>query len=147
MWAWGADQHVRFWSRRQLHETFVHRLDLELATGEVSYVDPEVAVDAIDEFLVNMKSDGDIALRARDDRRAEFFRITSTSPVKSWGVHLERDNYELTDPGNHPDAELSGPADDVLKVLLRRCDLVRAKVTISGDPSLAEYWLSQTAFL
>ena len=33
MWAWGADQHVRFWSRRQLHETMVHRLDLELASG------------------------------------------------------------------------------------------------------------------
>jgi len=31
MWAWGLDQHVRFWSRRQLHETLVHRMDLELA--------------------------------------------------------------------------------------------------------------------
>ena len=31
MWAWGGDQHVRFWSRRQLHETLVHRMDLELA--------------------------------------------------------------------------------------------------------------------
>ena len=28
MWGWGFDQHVRFWSRRQLHETLVHRMDL-----------------------------------------------------------------------------------------------------------------------
>ena len=31
MWAWGADQHVGFWSRRQLHETLIHRIDLQLA--------------------------------------------------------------------------------------------------------------------
>ena len=32
-WTWGADQHARFWSRRQLHETGVHRADAELALG------------------------------------------------------------------------------------------------------------------
>src|SRR5438477_417709 len=25
MWAWGADQHARFWARRMLFETLVHR--------------------------------------------------------------------------------------------------------------------------
>ncbi len=54
MWAWGADQHVRFWSRRQLHETLVHRIDAELAGGLPSTVAPEVAADGIDELLVNL---------------------------------------------------------------------------------------------
>jgi hypothetical protein len=26
MWAWGPDKHARFWSRRMLHETAVHRV-------------------------------------------------------------------------------------------------------------------------
>src|SRR5262245_6194050 len=33
VWVWGADRHVRWWSRRQLHETVVHRVDAELAAG------------------------------------------------------------------------------------------------------------------
>src|SRR3954454_4414938 len=33
MWAWGADKHVRFWPRRMVHETAVHRADLAIATG------------------------------------------------------------------------------------------------------------------
>jgi uncharacterized protein (TIGR03083 family) len=31
VWAWGADQHARWWARRMLHETTVHRADAELA--------------------------------------------------------------------------------------------------------------------
>src|SRR4051812_9509978 len=30
VWAWGGDQHARFWPRRMLFETVVHRLDLDL---------------------------------------------------------------------------------------------------------------------
>jgi uncharacterized protein (TIGR03083 family) len=147
MWAWGTDQHVRFWSRRQLHETFVHRRDLELATGAASYVDPEVAFDAIDEFLANMPADRDISLRARDGRVAEFFRIRSTAPVGEWIVRLSADGYDFVDSVEEPDAELSGPADDVLMVILRRRDLADSEVTVSGDRSLVEHWLTQTAFL
>src|SRR5579863_4338239 len=46
MWAWGPDQHVRFWSRRQLHETLVHRTDLELAAHLDPSVEPVIAIDA-----------------------------------------------------------------------------------------------------
>ena len=30
MWAWGPDKHARFWPRRLLHETAVHRGDAYL---------------------------------------------------------------------------------------------------------------------
>jgi uncharacterized protein (TIGR03083 family) len=147
MWAWGADQHVRFWSRRQLHETFVHRLDLELAMDVSSYVDPVVAVDATDEFLSNLKSDGDIALRAREGHDTELLLIRSTGPDATWSAQLHRDGYDFVDTPERPDAALSGPADEVLRVLLRRSDLARADVRVSGDASLVEHWLSQSAFL
>ena len=54
MWAWGSDQHVRFWSRRQLHETLVHRFDLELSQGERPSAPAHLAADTIDEFLDNL---------------------------------------------------------------------------------------------
>jgi uncharacterized protein (TIGR03083 family) len=147
MWAWGTDQHVRFWSRRQLHETFVHRRDLELAAGAPSYVDPVVALDALDEFLANMPADRDIPLRARVGRAGELFRISSAAPLGQWNVHLRADGYDFVNSVEEPDAELSGPADDVLMVILRRRDLAHSDVTVSGDGSLVEHWLAQTAFL
>jgi uncharacterized protein (TIGR03083 family) len=146
MWAWGADQHVRFWSRRQLHETFVHRLDLEAATRTLSYIDPVIALDATDEFLANMKSDGDISLHARDGRKSEVFQISATVPLGQWSVRLGVDNYEFVDSTDTPDAELSGPASELLKALLHRGELANSDVGVTGDETLVEYWLSQTAF-
>jgi uncharacterized protein (TIGR03083 family) len=146
MWAWGTDQHVRFWSRRQLHETFVHRLDLELATGATSYVDPSVAYDATDEFLANMKADRDTVLHAREGRGTELFRISSTMPVGQWSVRLTNEGYDFVDSDDEPDAELSGSAADVLMAVLRRRDVAHSDVTVSGDNSLAQYWLTQSAF-
>ncbi|MGC2167495.1 MAG: maleylpyruvate isomerase family mycothiol-dependent enzyme [Acidimicrobiales bacterium] len=146
MWAWGVDQHVRFWSRRQLHETFVHRLDLELATGTLSVVDPDVALDAVDEFLANMVCDTDIALTARSGRGSEFLRFRSIRPEGQWSVRLHESGYEFIDSGCDPGVELSGTPGDVVNVLLRRRDLAEVAVAVSGDRSLLEYWISHTAF-
>lgn len=80
MWAWGADKHARFWPRRMLHESTVHRADAEFAVGREPDIDPAVAVDGVDEFLDNLphaayfapavtelKGDGDrIVWRAED---------------------------------------------------------------------------------
>ncbi|KJY16262.1 hypothetical protein VR46_45300, partial [Streptomyces sp. NRRL S-444] len=54
MWAWGVDQHARFWVRRMLFETLVHRADAELALGIDPHIDRVLAVDGIDEFLTNL---------------------------------------------------------------------------------------------
>jgi uncharacterized protein (TIGR03083 family) len=51
VWSWGADRRVRFWSRRQLHETVVHRVDAELALGVPILIDEDVAADGVEEFL------------------------------------------------------------------------------------------------
>ena len=54
MWAWGKDRRVTSWSRRQLHETLVHRLDMELATGGEPAALAFVASDTVAEFLDNL---------------------------------------------------------------------------------------------
>ncbi|MFF6807809.1 maleylpyruvate isomerase N-terminal domain-containing protein [Streptomyces sp. NPDC012616] len=47
-WAWGGDQHARFWARRMLFETLLHRVDAELALGRRPTVDRPLAVDGVD---------------------------------------------------------------------------------------------------
>src|SRR4029079_5099584 len=52
VWAWGPDQHARFWPRRMLFETVIHRRDAEITLhGARTSIDPAVAVDGIDEFF------------------------------------------------------------------------------------------------
>lgn len=49
---WPDDRTHGFWRRRMVHETTVHRVDVEAAAGgPVHPVDPEVALDGIDELL------------------------------------------------------------------------------------------------
>ena len=51
-WTWfGPNQTVGFWHRRMAHETAVHRYDAELAVGDVSPIDAELAVDGVDELI------------------------------------------------------------------------------------------------
>lgn len=40
-----------FWRRRQLHETTIHTLDLDGASGRTTQVAPELAADGVDEVL------------------------------------------------------------------------------------------------
>jgi uncharacterized protein (TIGR03083 family) len=46
------DQTVGFWYRRMALEAAVHRADVELASGEVTPVPDDLAVDGVDEVLV-----------------------------------------------------------------------------------------------
>src|SRR2546430_2017833 len=46
-----ADRTARFWYRRRAQETAVHRFDAQSAAGTTAAVDPELAVDGVDEFL------------------------------------------------------------------------------------------------
>jgi hypothetical protein len=137
---------VRFWARRQLHETLVHRIDLELAMGTTSSVDPAIAVDAVDEFLANVKSDRDIAVRARpnspEGESLEFHAADS----RSWRVQLTDNGYEFVDALAKPDAVLIAQPSELLGALLRRRPLERCDIVIEGDTSLVDHWLRETAF-
>jgi len=146
MWAWGADQHVRFWSRRQLHETMVHRVDLELAAQTNPFVELEVATDAIDEFLVNLKSAGSFSPKVKEIRgRNQTLRLRTTDGEGTWSIRIGDDGFLLTDDEGTADAELSGPPLDLLMVLYRRHGLEDSEVQAHGDRSLIDFWLTHSA--
>jgi uncharacterized protein (TIGR03083 family) len=147
MWAWGADQHLRFWSRRQLHETFVHRIDLELAVGRTPVVDPFVASDAIDEFLVNLESAGDFSPDVREIRGGnELIRIAATDVEGTWTIQLIDSGFRLIDSTESPHVELSGPVKELLMVLYRRQAIAEVNVAVQGDRTLIDYWIANSSF-
>lgn len=149
MWAWGVDQHVRFWARRQLHETLVHRVDLEGAMGVSSVIDPVIATDAIDEFLVNLACAAsfspDVATLVGTGEVLSF----RSDEGPSWSLRLTSGGFEFGgahgEPGRDVAATLSGPASELLVVLTRRRDLAESSCRAEGRRELIEHWLAHSA--
>lgn len=149
MWAWGADQHARFWVRRMLFETLVHRADAELALGLAPGIEPALAADGVDEFLTNLPfaaffAPGTAQLRG-DDRTIGFSR---TDGPGTWLVRLRPDGFGLDPHGTHTsaDATVRATAADLLLLLYGRLERTAAGIDTSGDEALLAHWFAHCAF-
>jgi uncharacterized protein (TIGR03083 family) len=146
MWAWGADQHARFWSRRQLHETLVHRADVELALGLEPVAEPAVVADAIDEFLVNLSGAAYFSPRVTSLRGdGKRLSLRAIDEDREWSVTLQPESFEVGGPVSAPDATLVAPALTLLLVLYRRRPIDAVGVLATGDRSLIEMWWANSA--
>ncbi|SEP82247.1 TIGR03083 family protein [Lentzea xinjiangensis] len=136
-WTFQGPQLAGFWARRQAHETSIHRLDAELATGHElpSLVfDPEFAADGIDEYLTVLVprrlelgsvvgATGRVLVHAADAGRAWELRLTAGEPLVVTGVR---------DAAFDEDATLAGTADAVYRALYGRPN----HAIVTGEESL-----------
>nr|WP_218889615.1 maleylpyruvate isomerase N-terminal domain-containing protein [Saccharopolyspora hordei] len=139
---WWPEQHeVRFWVRRMLHATTVHRVDVQTAAGvERTAIETDVAVDGVDEVL-----------RVWFAHRLHALGITA-SHACSVGVHVAGRNWLVTADERStavvssddvatttPDAVVSG--DPAAVYLWTWGRLPNRAVEISGDPdAVAQLW-------
>ena len=72
-----SDPTATFWHRRMAHETVVHRVDAEQATGAVGPLDPALVVDGIAESLEVFAPLVAAARRTRPRRRCTFMPLMS----------------------------------------------------------------------
>ena len=136
-WSFVGPDTVRFWSRRQAHETAIHRLDAEHALHgpEVPSLlfGAEFAADGIDEFLTialvraaqlkPVEKSGSVLLHAADAGRAWELRLTAGGVPQAGPV---------TDSGIDEDATIAGTADAVYRAVWRR----PSGAIITGDLEL-----------
>jgi uncharacterized protein (TIGR03083 family) len=144
VWAWGADQHARFWPRRMLFETAIHRLDLDQTLGRPADLPVAVAVEGIDEQLENLpyvaRWNGEVAkLHGRGETLAFAARDADTS----WRVRLDSDGWWWDRGRGDDDMVADATALDLLLLMVGRParDLV-----VRGERALLERWLAATAF-
>ncbi|WP_051755570.1 maleylpyruvate isomerase family mycothiol-dependent enzyme [Kitasatospora purpeofusca] len=154
MWAWGADQHARFWVRRMLFETLVHRVDADLALGLDPDIDPVLAADGVSEFLTNLPfaagfAPGTAALRGAD----RTIRFTRTDGDGDWLVRLRPDGFglvgldrEAREAAASADASVRGTAADLLLLLYGRLDRSADRFEVRGDDELLAHWTTNSAF-
>jgi uncharacterized protein (TIGR03083 family) len=146
MWAWGADKHARFWSRRMLHETTLHRADAELALGATPKIDADLAVDGVDEFLDNLPCASHFAPGVRRLRgRGELLWVAPDMDV-AWLVELTPDGFTWRhDRSGTPTVTVVGAAADLYLFAWGRVRAGDARLTVSGDRDLLEHWVSNSA--
>ncbi len=124
---WPADQTAGFWIRRMAQETVIHRADVQSAFGPPAPIDPDLAVDGIDEVLQLMLS-GDWGEDAQPDSRGV---IVVDVGIQSWTIHIEPERIDVV-PGTHSAAaRISGTPSQVLLWLWGR--LPDTAITMSGS--------------
>ncbi|MEV0375021.1 maleylpyruvate isomerase family mycothiol-dependent enzyme [Streptomyces sp. NPDC050636] len=151
MWAWGADQHARFWARRMLFETLVHRADAELTLGLRPAIDRALAVDGIDEFLVNLPFATFFAPKVANLRGAgKTIRFRTTDGNADWLVSLRPDGFGIDQAGatadTTADATVQATAADLLLLLYGRRPHNTEAVEHEGDQDLLLHWFANSAF-
>ncbi|MCF3131511.1 maleylpyruvate isomerase family mycothiol-dependent enzyme [Streptomyces olivochromogenes] len=158
MWAWGEDQHARFWARRMLFETLVHRVDAERAVGQETGIDPVLAADGVDEFLVNLPYAGGFApavTQLRGTGETIAFRCADLGDAGDveWRVRLDPDGLRSLPPTaaddagtSEPHAAVSASAADLLLLLYGRQSYEEPGYEVTGDAALLDRWFAHTAF-
>ncbi|MGW7001501.1 maleylpyruvate isomerase family mycothiol-dependent enzyme [Streptomyces sp. NPDC054933] len=161
MWAWGADQHARFWARRMLFETLVHRVDAEHAVGRTPDIDPALAADGVDEFLVNLPYAGIFApnvANLRGNGEALAFQCTGPGPGGGeWLVRLRPDAFGVESFDAEPrtgqrtapvqeQARVRGRAADMLLLMYGRLRYDAAAFEATGDEEALARWFTHSKF-
>ncbi|MFB7509673.1 maleylpyruvate isomerase N-terminal domain-containing protein, partial [Streptomyces broussonetiae] len=148
MWTWGEDPHARFWARRMLFETLVHRVDAERAVGRAADLDPVLAADGVDEFLVNLPHAGLFAPGVTKLRgNGEILAFHSTDTAEEWRVRLDPDGFR---PVPHTDeaatAAVRAASADLLLLLYGRRSYGEPAYEVSGQSTVLDNWFAHTGF-
>ncbi|GAA4701197.1 TIGR03083 family protein [Promicromonospora umidemergens] len=136
---------VRFWHRRQVHETLVHLHDLLAATAGASLLglveaEPGVWADAVDE-VVTVLQPRQVGLGRMEPLRHPLCLVATDvagTPVWVLGAPGERADEVA------PDVVVSGPAEALALTLWHRLTPAEAGLTVAGDRADLETALTQS---
>ncbi len=140
VWTWVPDRVGAFYHRRMVHETTVHRVDAETATGTAAAVDVDVAVDGVDELV-------EVGMRHRmrgpvTEYPAVSVLLEQTDGPGRWRLFTVDGVLQIArgrDAGDRADAVVRGPAEELYLGLWGRP--TRA-LSVSGDPQAWRAWRS-----
>jgi uncharacterized protein (TIGR03083 family) len=129
----GREGRVGFWARRMLHECVVHRWDAQMgAVGAADPIEPDIAIDGIDEFLevfvdatrsqVNAPAGPTVLIETRDSSAS----WTAELPVG--GRTVRRGTFDA-------DIQVRGNASDILLLLWGRMAEFPDSVEVIGPVS------------
>ncbi|WP_037677522.1 maleylpyruvate isomerase family mycothiol-dependent enzyme [Streptomyces griseus] len=153
VWGWAGILDTGFWARRMTHELVVHGADAALAAKQPYDVAPDVAADALDEWLqlVEFVQRSGAHEAGRDlprDGRSIHLHSTDTPPELNaeWVVELGEDGVAWRRGHEKATVALRGPLTDVLLAFYRRRPLDTPGLEVLGERELLEFWLERVTF-
>ncbi|MDQ1709157.1 MAG: hypothetical protein QOG49_542 [Frankiaceae bacterium] len=124
-----------FWARRQAHETAIHRADAESASGPITAVAADIAVDGIDELLTGFFARSHRGPRIDEDVTLE---ISATDADATWFVRAGPAGYAAARGGGDADCAIAGAASDLYLLLWNRG--TPAPLTVRGAGGVLDLW-------
>ncbi|GHH86574.1 hypothetical protein GCM10018793_58930 [Streptomyces sulfonofaciens] len=156
VWSWSPDRTAGFWARRTTHELALHRADATLAAGLPYALAPEVAADALDEWLdivrfVQMTAvpgDGRSVVPAGGAGSSLHLHATDAPPglAAEWLIDLHEDGFAWRRGHGTATVTLRGPLTEVLLAFYRRRSPDTGPVTVLGERDLLDFWLARASF-
>lgn len=150
VWTFLGTRPAKWWIRRRAHEVAVHRADAALALGLDYTLAPELAADAITEWLervaIQAGSDGaplplqsgdTMHLHATDDGLGE---------AGEWTIRADDGTITWSHDHGKGTVALRGPATDLLLAVTRRVAVADTDIAAFGDAAVWQTWLDRTPF-
>ncbi|MFF4910215.1 maleylpyruvate isomerase family mycothiol-dependent enzyme [Streptomyces sp. NPDC001260] len=136
-----APSPLAFWTRRQAHETTVHRIDAEAARGGTpGEIAPEFGADGVDELLTGFHARARSRVRSE---RSRVLRVRATDVDGAvWTVRLTAEPpVTVRGDSGAADCEVTGPAAQLYLSLWNRLPFPG----VTGDASVAALWREKSA--
>ncbi|MGW0820940.1 maleylpyruvate isomerase family mycothiol-dependent enzyme [Streptomyces sp. NPDC002845] len=153
VWTWAWEHTAGFWARRMTHELTVHRADATLAAGLPYTVAPDIAADAIDEWLeivefAQRTMPEDPAHELRGPGRSLHLHATDTPAGLNaeWLVELTEEGVRWRRGHEKATVALRGPLTELLLAFYRRLPPDSGRLEVLGDRELLEFWLERATF-
>ncbi|MFC9128587.1 maleylpyruvate isomerase family mycothiol-dependent enzyme [Streptomyces sp. NPDC057099] len=153
VWGWAGILNAGFWARRMAHEVTVHRADATLTAGLPYEVAPDIAADAIDEWLriveyAQTDPHDQAARELRGPGRSIHLHATDTGAEVNaeWLIALTEDGVTWRRGHEKATVALRGPLTSVLLAFYRRLPLDAPELEVLGERELLEFWLERATF-
>src|SRR5690606_2626306 len=126
--------------RRMLHETVVHRADVELLVGVSSHIADEVGIDGVDEVLENLPAVVDLVGHGWPPARAGHVVALIAPGGPSWRIEVAADGFSWTHGGaGAADASVEAVPGALELLLYGRRPLEPERLRVVGDASLLDW--------
>lgn len=147
VWTFMGSRPAGFWVRRRLHEVVVHRADAALALGRGYELPPELAADAVSEWIELMASQKLPQTPVDLGQKLHLHAAeASLGPTGEWTVVHDDDGVWWSHNHEKGDVAVRGSATDLLMALTRRRTAADVGVEVVGDAGVWDRWLGRTPF-
>jgi uncharacterized protein (TIGR03083 family) len=145
VWALGAEQRSGWWARRMLHETTVHRADVDLAAGGWPDIDPVVAADGVEELLAFLPTARRPAEHLAELPAGESLHLHATDSDGEWLIQFADGGITWSRGHQKATAAVRGPVAALLLFTYGRLLPSDERLTVFGDAALLGTWQQKTA--